>query len=1171
MSAGPPLACPVCGTPTVPAAHFCFQCGAALQGLSDLHSDHGAERRVVTVLFGDLSDFTAWAEDLDPERVGVVTDRLLASLTDAVTAFGGHVDKLTGDGIMAIFGAPTAHEDDAERAVRAAMQMQDELGRLVAEESGGGRQLGLRVGLNTGEVLAGVRAGVSYTVVGDTVNTASRLSDAAGVGAVVAGQATVGPTLAIASWRALPPLRLKGKRDPVVAYELIALRRRTATRLGLGDEAPLTGREAELGLLVSRVRDSAERRTPTTLLLTGAAGVGKTRLWRELARVVAEMPGSRVLVGRCPPYGRARDLAPIVEMVRTACGVGDDDDDAVARGRVVRLVSRLDHPARARRGGGMLTETLLNLLGLGDVDLTAPREAAPPGEQGGRGESIAAALAGLFSALAGEGPLLLVVDDLQWSGRGLLDLLTAVASQLDGAVTMLAVGRQELVEKHEDWSPRLPDPVLLPLAPLEEPAADRLLRAYLGGSELAGSARRMLLDRAQGNPFFLAELLHLLIDRGLLRREDEGWVVTGDLPERVLPAGVHAVLAARIDALPAAARATLRAAAVVGNRFWTGALVALTGRAADEVRQHLSVLVDHDVVRSAGGDAWSFTHALTREVAYAGVAKVDRAREHALVAHWAVRELTGSPAEVDVAVAAQAELAANLAREMSLPVGDPAWLAAEVGVLALVRLGRTSLARDDNISAVELLGRATALGTDSVSAAASFDAGVAYADALARVHRLDEALVALAPALAAADLGVLAGALAVQGDVRRKQGDDKGATESFVRALAAASEVGDDRLVAEALRQLGLLDFFAGRLPEAEERFTQALELARRVRDPRGTGWALQHLAWSATTRGDYARADETLRAATAVFAEFDDDRGVAWCAGTEALVRMLQGRLGEAKSLVRVLIDQTRAHGNRWAAGACLTIDAIASSELGNVTLAVERGRQAHLIFTELADSWGTSLALVARGMAARAGGSAEEAVLLLSESALHADRHRHPSVGTLALVTLGWCHYEAQRLDDAEAAVRRSLELAGGLGLEPQAATGERVLLALIARARGDLPTALRTLHDVTRTPASSTLLFPMRQAVAHYAATLLQAGRLSEALAQAELALSVPAEDVRSTVIAHRAYGAALAATGRRADAEQALRTACRVAESTEHVREREVTQRALADFLAGAAAR
>ncbi|MCW2547700.1 MAG: adenylate/guanylate cyclase, partial [Mycobacterium sp.] len=210
-----PLRCPACSTPTVANARFCHVCGTPL--ITE-RVDESAERRVVTVLFGDLSDFTAWAEDLDPERVGEVTDRVLAALARVVVEVGGHVDKLTGDGIMAVFGAPTAHEDDADRAVRAAVNMQHEVSRLIADELGGGRRLGLRVGLNTGEVLAGVQAALAYTVVGDTVNTASRLSDAASIGSIFAGRDTAVATMTLASWRALAPLRLKGKREPVAAY-----------------------------------------------------------------------------------------------------------------------------------------------------------------------------------------------------------------------------------------------------------------------------------------------------------------------------------------------------------------------------------------------------------------------------------------------------------------------------------------------------------------------------------------------------------------------------------------------------------------------------------------------------------------------------------------------------------------------------------------------------------------------------------------------------------------------------------------------------------------------------------------------------------------------------------------------------------------------------------------
>ncbi|HEY7271854.1 MAG TPA: adenylate/guanylate cyclase domain-containing protein, partial [Actinoplanes sp.] len=260
------MTCPVCGTVAVPGARFCHNCGAALPAAATLPA---AERRIVTVLFGDLSDFTSWSEDLDPERVGAVTDRVLAALAGAVKTFGGHVDKLTGDGIMAVFGAPVAHEDDAERAIRAALSMQRAVRRVLDDERGGGAPAGLRVGLNTGEVVAGIQASIEYTVIGDTVNTAARLADAAAVGGIYAGTSTSTATRHVASWRQLRPLRLKGKREPVPAFELLGLHDAPGTRSGLGDEAPFVGREPELAWVASRLADAVDQGEPRTLVVTG--------------------------------------------------------------------------------------------------------------------------------------------------------------------------------------------------------------------------------------------------------------------------------------------------------------------------------------------------------------------------------------------------------------------------------------------------------------------------------------------------------------------------------------------------------------------------------------------------------------------------------------------------------------------------------------------------------------------------------------------------------------------------------------------------------------------------------------------------------------------------------------------------------------------------------------
>ncbi|MBC7375552.1 MAG: AAA family ATPase, partial [Frankiales bacterium] len=674
------MTCPVCATPTVPAARFCWSCGTALEVTAG--PDPEAERRFVTVLFGDLSDFTSWAEDLDPERVGVVIDRVLATLTAAVAEFGGHVDKLTGDGLMAVFGAPTAHEDDAERAVRAAARMQSAVRRVVEEESGGGRRLGLRVGLNTGEVLAGVQAGVSYTVIGDTVNTASRLSDAAGVGAVYAGHDTALATMAVGSWRALAPLQLKGKRAPVTAYELVGLRPASASRLGLGDEAPMIGRDAELALLVGRAMEVAECGRPRTVLVAGDAGVGKTRVAQELSRVVGERPDTRVLWGRCAPYGESRDLSPIAEMVRTACGIGEADDAATARERVDRTVARMEHPAYVGPVPWALGERLRVLLGIEPAPGGGPRETATPGSPAA-GDQLRSAVAALFTALAQDGPLLLVLDDLHWATPVLLDGMLDVLGRVAGPVLLLGVGRPDMLEVGgPDWWQGLPDVELLALLPLEQGSTERLLRAYLGApdDELDEAVRTALLSRAQGNPFFLAELVHLLVDRGALVRDGQRWVLQGELPDGLLPAGVQAVLAARIDGLDGAAKGVLRDASVLGLRADLDALVAV-GRASGHgdpgvVRIAVSTLVERRLLEADGDDgSLRFGHTLVRDVAYAGLAKAERARRHAAAAQFAAgtqalrTELTRS-GQADAAAASQGERAVRLATEMGLAPSD---------------------------------------------------------------------------------------------------------------------------------------------------------------------------------------------------------------------------------------------------------------------------------------------------------------------------------------------------------------------------------------------------------------------------------------------------------------------------------------------------------------------
>jgi len=1161
------LACSVCGTVGVPGARFCYSCGSALEG-GDAPTGIETERRVVTVLFGDLSDFTSWAEDLDPERVGVVTDRILASLAGIVTEYGGHVDKLVGDGLMAVFGAPTAHEDDAERAVRAAAKMQSTVRKLVAEESGGGRQLGLRVGLNTGEVVAGVQAHLAYTVVGDTVNTASRLSDAAGVGAVVAGRETAAATMSIASWRSLQPMRLKGKREPVGAFELVGLRPAGATRLGLGDEAPFLGRDAEIGLLVGRLSDVAGRGLPRTVLVTGEAGVGKTRLAQELTRFAADLPGTRVLWGRSAPYGEGRDLAAVSEMVRTACGIGESDDAATSLERIGRTVARLQHPD-LRPGSSQLIAQLSRLLGVEDLEQSPPREAVTPGSAAG-GDKVREAVAALFTALAREAPLVLVLDDLHWATASMVDGLLQVAAGTRGQVLLLCLGRTDMLDVpgRPDWWEQLPRTELLPLPPLEASATERLLRAYLGSGEVDASVRAALLDRAQGNPFFLAELLRLLFDRGALRREQDHWVLQDQLPEDVLPTGVQAVLAARIDDLPGPAKGVLRDASVLGSRATLDGLEAV-GRASghgdpEVVRQAVQTLVTRRLLDPEDEDgSLLFTHTLVRDVAYAGLAKAERARRHAAAALWA-GDVTG--ADTAVVIASQGERAVRLAAEMALPPGDFSWSARRPAFDSLVCLGKQALARDDHAAAQLLLGRALNLLKPVYGGALPDDlvcpARVAHAKALIGLHRLQEADAELASCLDGPEGEGRAGVLLVLGELRHKRGDLTAARQAFVSALAAASAAGADRLGAEALRELGLLDYFQGRLKDAEGRFEQARELAVQVGDVRGAGWALQHLAWSATSRGDYVTAGTALDQAAEVFGSLEDTSGLSWVAGTQGFVRLLEGRFAEARELAGALMPYGEQAGERWGIAALLTIDAIAAAELGDVVVGANESERARLRFAELGDPWGQAMALIAAGISARGAGLSARAITFLETAVALTESGGFPVVGALATVALGYAHLDRNDTKRAQRCVVAVQATLSGIDLEPPAALGARVLHAQVLRQRGRLEEALEELDGALEAAACApALLFPRRQALAHRSGVLLELHRPDEALAAAREAVDSPAEDVRSQVLALRALGRAQRATGDPVAATETLAEALEIARSTDQSSEVKATERLL----------
>ncbi|SCL62107.1 Tetratricopeptide repeat-containing protein [Micromonospora citrea] len=1195
------MTCPVCGTVAVPGARFCHNCGAALPAAAMLPA---AERRVVTVLFGDLSDFTSWSEDLDPERVGAVTDRVLAALAGAVKTFGGHVDKLTGDGIMAVFGAPVTHEDDAERAVRAALSMQRAVRRVLDDERGGGAPLGLRVGLNTGDVIAGIQAAIEYTVIGDTVNTAARLADAAAVGAVYAGARTSAATRHVASWRALRPLRLKGKREPVEAYELLGLLDAPGTRSGLGDEAPFVGRETEIGRVAGRLAEVIDRGEPRVLLMTAEAGLGKSRFAAEVERLAAGYDvgagryaahtGARVLSVRCAAFGERRRLAPLADLVRAAVGLPNDAATALTRPAVEERLRRLNQ--RLGRSGGdpspVATDQLLALLGFAELPAGGATDQAEWSTAGqpADADAVPNAVAELLSALAAEAPLVVVVDDLHDATAETIRALGVALSRLTGPVLVLLLGRPELVRTAGALT-RVADAEVHALPPLRGADAARLLTSYLGGGKLPQADTDRLLATAQGNPFYLAELVTLLMERGALTAVADrhapgpgGWrLAPGSLGSRLLSRDLAAVLAARIDALPVDARSVLRDAAVVGDTVPAGALEALReqragrdGRPAAVIAVELERAVEELLQRRMLHRAragYAFATPLMREAAYAGVSKAELAERHAALARWAATDPpagAGAPggfteAARDVFVAEHVERAATLADTVGLRPDAPARAVVPLGVDALGRAARRSLQAGEPALAVEYAERAAELARDGVPVADR----VVHARALLQIGRPADALASAEKIAAnAGEPAVRASALLLAGQAHQTMGDQARATACWQEALQVATDGGLPTLRASAMRRLGMADFIAGRLGQASSRLAASYQVSLQVQDRRGQAWSLQNLAWVTTTRGDFAGTDAVLGRAARLFAELKDPYGRAWLRGTTAFARLLAGRLREACRMARVFLPFGERVGEAWAVGTLRAVEAYATAELGELAEADRGARRAYREFAAASDDWGQGFALVVRGVVARGLGEPEHAADLLTDALWHAHRTSHPLLTGMAGTLRGFVALDMGDYDTAERAARSVLTAVEPHNPQAPAQVAPRVLLATARLAAGDSATAVGLLAPVATVAATvPSLLISRRQTMARYAAALLAHGQREQALDWARRAVAAPAEDVRSQVVGAMVLAEALAECGRPVEALASAEEAVRLAYATEQRSERPAADALRARLAAG----
>ena len=556
------------------------------------------ERKVVTVLFADLAGFTSRAESMDPEDVAAMLDPYHARLKNELERFGGTVEKFIGDAVMAIFGAPIAHEDDAERAVRAALAIRD-----WASEEG----IELRVGINTGEALVTLDAKPTEgetMAAGDVVNTAARLQSGAPIGEVLVGEQTFEATAKAIEYARAEPVQAKGKAQPVAAWQAIRTRARVSVERVHG--AALVGRRRELDLLHGTLDRARQERSTELVTLVGVPGIGKSRLVFELYDIIEREPDLTYWrTGRCLPYGEGVTFWALGEMVKAQAGILEDDDEPETQRKLHEIV---DDP--------WIESHLRPLVGL------------PGGATGGgdRREEAFTAWRRFFEGIADQSPLVLIFEDIHWADESLLDFIDHLVDWATGVpLLVVCTARPELMGRRPSWGGGKPNAHTISLSPLSDHDTTALIGELLERTLLQGDAKDELLARAGGNPLYAEEYVRALREHGRVEQ---------------LPATVQGMIAARLDLLESEEKTLIQNAAVIGRTFWLGALVMSCGEERSQLERSLHTLERKEFVRrerssSLAGDVeYSFRHLLFRDVAYGQIPRADRAERHRRTAEW---------------------------------------------------------------------------------------------------------------------------------------------------------------------------------------------------------------------------------------------------------------------------------------------------------------------------------------------------------------------------------------------------------------------------------------------------------------------------------------------------------------------------------------------------------
>jgi class 3 adenylate cyclase/tetratricopeptide (TPR) repeat protein len=907
------MTCPECGHENPAGSRFCSNCGAPLVGEPELSRE---ERKVVSVLFADLVGFTSRAEQMDPEDVRAVLEPYHARLRTELERRGGTVEKFIGDAVMALFGAPTAHEDDPERAVRAALAIRD----WIRDEG----DLQVRIAVTTGEALVALGARPSEgegMAAGDVVNTAARLQSAAPVDGILVDEMTYRATQQPISYERRDAVEAKGKSKPILVWEAVQARSRFGVDVARTSGAPLVGREREVGLLRDTLQRARQEQSPQLVTLVGVPGIGKSRLVSEL---FAALEGQPDLIywrqGRCLPYGEGVTYWALSEMIKAHAGILETDSAEQAQERLASVVTEALGGTAERE---WVEGHLRPLVGLGDEEHTASERQA----------EAFAAWRRFLEALAERSPVVLVFEDLHWADDSLLDFIDHLVDWA-GGVPMLVVctARPELLTRRPGWGGGKPNAATVSLSPLSDDDTARLVHALLERSVLPAELQARLIERAGGNPLYAEEFARMVDELG-----EDGLR---------LPESVQGIIAARLDALPVDEKLLLQDAAVVGKVFWLGALERIGDREEPEAELLLHQLERKEFVRrerrsSVGEESqYVFSHLLVGDVAYSQIPRAARSEKHQRAADW-IESLGRSEdhaemlahhyltaLELDRAAGLETDELADRARFRLREAGNRAyalgafpgarrfygaaldlWPRDEQRADLLFRHARTAHSMEPTRS-LDLIIAARDSLLAAGDAAQAAEAEILAAEVFWLLGRRDEGFerVHAAQALIARQPNSYSKAYVFANLSRfaALAGENADAISFGHDALAMADELGNAAIRSHALNNMGFAKVAigdSGGIDDLEQSAAIALE-ANSIESVRAYG----NLASVLSDRAELERAGAALDEALRLGERFGSDDWVDWIRGDQLWQVYFQGRWDEALAHLDAFIAEAAA-----------------------------------------------------------------------------------------------------------------------------------------------------------------------------------------------------------------------------------------------------------------------